>query len=141
MYFSTVTTPVSLSISNSQTWHPLGKLRPGKVVVSEVRNKSSRPAARASSAASSTVITRLDPSERKLPSPKPTVSASTSSKSATKGVNRATTASEAALVAVPCVVTERDPPVPPPLAMRLLSPCTILTFSGGIPSHSYTNWL
>ena len=43
-----------------------------------------------------------------------------------------------ARVAVPCTVTEREPPVPPPLAMRSLSPSTMRTWSCGIPVASNT---
>ena len=34
----------------------------------------------------------------------------------------------------------REPPVPPPLAMRLVSPCTMRTCSGETPNHSPRNW-
>ena len=45
-----------------------------------------------------------------------------------------------ASVALFCTVTERDPPVPPPLAIRSLSPCTTVIFSAGMPVWSARNW-
>ena len=42
--------------------------------------------------------------------------------------------SAAWLIELPCIVTEREPPVPPPLAIRSLSPCTKRIRSNGMPA-------
>ena len=46
------------------------------------------------------------------------------------------TSSAAWLIEFPCMVVERDPPVPPPLAIRSLSPCTKRIRSNGMPLRS-----
>ena len=43
-----------------------------------------------------------------------------------------TTLAAASLIAAPCAVSEREPPVPPPALIRSLSPWTILIFSNGM---------
>jgi hypothetical protein len=48
--------------------------------------------------------------------------------------------SEALLIAVPCAVSEREPPVPPPPLIRLVSPWTILIASNGTLSFWCSTW-
>ena len=50
------------------------------------------------------------------------------------------TTSAAWLIELPCIVTEREPPVPPPLAIRSLSPWMKRTLSNGMPLRSCRIW-
>jgi hypothetical protein len=64
----------------------------------------------------------------------------TSSSSSARGRNFAIISSAALLIELPCIVTDRDPPVPPPCSIRSLSPCTKRIRSNGIPARSCRNW-
>ncbi len=81
-------------------------------------------------------MARSVPAMRKAPSSKTRSAPATSSSSSASGRKRAITSSAAWLIELPCIVAEREPPVPPPLAIRSLSPCTKRIFSNGIPLRS-----
>ena len=80
------------------------------------------------------------PATRKAPSSQTRSALATSSSSSASGRKRAITSSAAWLIELPCMVTEREPPVPPPVAMRSVSPWTKRTRSNGMPARACRIW-
>ena len=134
---SGTTCPVSVSTSTTDTCAPNGNVAPFCGTSSCACSEVSRSAAAAASWVQSTVAPGT-PDTRNPSSASSTSSGDASSSSAASSPACSSTARAAAATALPPSCSDREPPVPPPVATRAVSDCTYRIRSMGIPSRSAT---
>ena len=121
-------------------WQPFGKVQALSVVVAAASSPPSIPIptaiVRALAASSRIAIARSVPATRNVPSANWMSAAAVSNTCAANVLPRSMTRSAASLIAAPCAVSEREPPVPPPILIRSLSPWTMRILSNG----TFSRW-